>query len=144
MTVLTKDQSDLVSIIRQVGYELTPQTYTDINGLVGFSVSGDFNVVYDLSRQSGKISLHITLISQTTKLPVRKLFVGSSYNKGQTFEYGTVPFTRSGEYDDETSYVNVYKSMIFKEELTELVESMLKSHAKAFKIALNKIPLYNT
>ena len=143
MTVLTKDQKDLVLLIRQVGYELTPQTCTDSNGLLGFSVLGGFNVVYSLSRQSGKISLHITLISQTTKLPVRKLFVGLSYNMGQTFEYGTVPFTRCGDYDDENSYVNVYKSMIFKEELTGLVESMPKSHTKAFKIALNKIPLYN-
>lgn len=42
MTILTKDQTDLVSLIRQVGYELSPQTYTDIHGLVGFSVSGGF------------------------------------------------------------------------------------------------------
>lgn len=42
MTVLIKDQKDLVLLIRQVGYELSPQTCTDIHGSVGFSVSGGF------------------------------------------------------------------------------------------------------
>lgn len=143
MTNLTKDQSDLVSLIRQVGYELTPQTCTDSNGLIGFSVSGVFNVVYSLSRQNGTISLHVTLISQTTRLPVRKFFVGLSYKIGCTYEYGTIPFTRCGEFDHNNSYVQVYKSEIFEEEVQKLVESMPKSHAKAFKIALNRIPLRN-
>lgn len=143
LTVLTKDQSNLVSLIRQVGYELVPQTCTDMNGLIGFDVSGGFHVIYNLDRQSGKISLHVTLLSQTTKQPVRKFFVGLSYKLGYTYEYGTIPFTRCGEFDHDNSYVQVYKSEIFEEEVRKLVESMPKSHAKAFKIALNKIPLRN-
>lgn len=144
MTILTKDQQDLVSLIRQVGYELTPQTYTNSFGLVGFTVSGGFKFIYNLSRSERKITLGVTLLSQTTQRPVRKLFVGLNYNSIPTFEYGTIPFTNHGEFDDEKSYVKVYKSDIVEEELYELVESMPKSHAKAFKIALNKIPLYNS
>lgn len=144
MTVLIKDQKDLVLLIRQVGYELSPQTCTDIHGSVGFSVSGGFWVYYDLSRSSGKISLHVTLISQTTQLPVRKLIIGLSYNLRPTFDYSTIPFTRCGEYDHENSYVQFLKSDLFEEEIVNLVESMPKSHAKAFKITLNKIPLYNS
>ena len=143
MTVLTKDQSDLVSLMRQVGYELTPQTCTDVHGLIGFDVSGGFHVLYSLERQSGKISLHVTLLSKTTEQPVRKFFVGLSYKIGCTYEYGTIPFTSCGSFDHDNSYVQVYKSEIFEEEVQKLVESMPKSHAKAFKIALNKIPLYN-
>ena len=48
-----------------------------------------------------------------------------------------------GGFDHDKSYVKVYKSEIFEEEVQKLVESMPKSHAKAFKIALNKIPLRN-
>jgi hypothetical protein len=144
MTILTKDQQDLVSLIRQVGYELTPQTYTNSFGLVGFTVSGGFKFIYNLSRSERKITLGVTLLSQTTQRPVRKLFIGLNYNSIPIFEYGTIPFTNQGEFDDEKSYVKVYKSDIVEEELYELVKSMPKSHAKAFKIALNKIPLYNS
>lgn len=144
MTILTKEQQDLVSLIRQVGYELTPQTYTNSFGLVGFTVSGGFKFIYNLSRSERKITLGVTLLSQTTQRPVRKLFIGLNYNSIPTFEYGTIPFTNQGEFDDVKSYVKVYKSDIVEEELYELVESMPKSHAKAFKIALNKIPLYNS
>lgn len=143
MSTLTKDQQELVSLLRQIGYELTPSSYTDINGLIGFDVSGGFHVIYNLNHQNSNISLHVTLLSQTTKQPVRKLFVGLNYNMGCTFDYGTIPFTRFGEFDNDKSYVQVYKSEIIPEELEKLVESMPKSHAKAFKIALNKIPLYN-
>lgn len=144
MSTLTKDQKELVSLLRQVGYELSPSTYTDINGLIGFDVSGGFHVVYSLNHQNSNVSLHVTLLSQTTKQPVRKLFVGLNYNMGCTFDYGTFPFTRFGEFDHDKSYVKVYESEISEEEVQKLVESMPKSHAKAFKIALNKIPLYNS
>lgn len=30
MSTLTKDQKELVSLLRQVGYELSPSTYTDL------------------------------------------------------------------------------------------------------------------
>ena len=143
LTVLTKDQQDLVSLIKQIGYELTPQTFTDSFGLVGFTVSGGFKFIYNLSRSEGKITLGVTLLSQTTQRPVRKLFIGLNYALTPTFEYGTIPFTQFGEFDHDSSYVEVYKSEIFEEEVHTLVESMPKSHAKAFKIALNKVPLYN-
>lgn len=143
MSTLTKDQKELVSLLRQVGYEPSPSTYTDINGLTGFDVSGGFRVVYSLNHQNSNVSLHVTLLSQTTKQPVRKLFVGLNYNMGCTFDYGTLPFIQFGGFDHDKSYVKVYKSEIFEEEVQKLVESMPKSHAKAFKIALNKIPLYS-
>ena len=54
-----------------------------------------------------------------------------------------MPYTSEGSYDHDNSYMKVYKSDIVEEELYELVESMPKAHAKAFKIALNKIPLHN-
>ena len=144
MSTLTKDQKELVLLLRQVGYELSPSTYTDINGLIGFDVSGGFHVAYSLNHQNSNVSLHVTLLSQTTKQPVRKLFVGLNYNMCCTFDYGTFPFTRFGEFDHDKSYVKVYKSEILEDELNQLVESMPKSHAKAFKITLNKIPLYNS
>lgn len=143
MSTLTKNQKELVSLLRQVGYELSPSTYTDINGLTGFDVSGGFHVVYSLNHQNSNISLHVTLLSQTTKQLIRKLFVGLNYNMGCTFDYGTLPFTRFGEFDHDKSCIKVYKSEIFEEEVQKLVESMPKSHANVFKIALNKIPLYN-
>ena len=59
------------------------------------------------------------------------------------YGYGTMPYTSEGSYDYDNSYMKVYKSDIVEEELYELVESMPKAHAKAFKIALNKIPLHN-
>ena len=96
MSTLTKDQKELVSLLRQVGYELSPSTYTDINGLIGFDVSGGFHVVYSLNHQNSNVSLHVTLLSQRTKQPVRKLFVGLNYNMGCTFDYGTLPFIQFG------------------------------------------------
>ena len=54
-----------------------------------------------------------------------------------------MPYTSEGSYDHDNSYMKVYKSEILEDELNQLVESMPKSHAKAFKIALNKIPLHN-
>lgn len=144
MSTLTKDQQELVSLLRQITYELSPSSYTDVNGLIGFDVSGGFQVTYSLNHQNSNVSLHVTLLSQTTKQPVRKLFVGLNYNMGCTFDYGTIPFKSNGGYDNEKSYVQVYKYEISDKNLTKLVESMPKSHAKAFKIALNKIPLYNS
>lgn len=44
VSTLTKDQQELVSLLRQIGYELSPSTYTDINGLIGFDVSDGFHV----------------------------------------------------------------------------------------------------
>lgn len=103
MSTLTKDQKELVSLLRQVGYELSPSTYTDINGLTGFDVSGGFHVVYSLNHQNSNVSLHVTLLSQTTKQPVRKLFVGLNYNMGCTFDYGTLPFIQFGGFDHDKS-----------------------------------------
>lgn len=39
MTLLTKDQQELVSLLRQIGHELSPSTYTDMYGLIGFDFS---------------------------------------------------------------------------------------------------------
>ena len=52
---LTKDQQELVSLLRQIGYELSPSTYTDINGLIGFDVSGGFHVAYSLNHQNSNV-----------------------------------------------------------------------------------------
>lgn len=149
MTVLTKDQQDLVSHIRQIGYELSSSSYTDGNGLIGFDVSGGFHIRYRFNYTKGNSSLYVYLSSITRKQTIRLLTIGlGTYHVndcpvGHYYDYGTMPYTKEGSYDHDNSYMKVYKSDIVEEELYELVESMPKSHAKAFKIALNKIPLYN-
>lgn len=146
---LTKDQQELVSLLRQIGYELSPSTYTDINGLIGFDVSGGFHVRYDLTYRKDSCSLFVYLSSIKRKQTIRLLTIGlGTYHVnecpvGHYYDYGTMPYTKEGSYDHDNSYMKVYKSDIVEEELYELVVSMPKSHAKAFKIALNKIPLYN-
>lgn len=149
MTILTKDQKELVLLLRQVGYELSPSTYTDINGLIGFDVSGGFHIRYNLTYKKDSCSLFVYLSSSKRKQTIRFLTIGlGAYhvNKcpvGYFYDYGTMPYTREGSYDHDNSYMKVYKSEILEDELNQLVESMPKSHAKAFKIALNKIPLRN-
>ena len=149
MTELTKDQKELVSLLIQIGYELNPSTYTDINGLIGFDVSGGFHVRYALKYRKNSCSLFVYLSSIKRKQTIRFLKIGlGAYHVneclvGHFYDYGTMPYTKEGSYDHDNSYINVYKSEIFEDELNQLVESMPKSHAKAFKIALNKIPLYN-
>ena len=149
MTVLTKEQNDLVSLIRQVGYELSPSSYTDGYGLIGFDVSGGFHVRYTFKHTKSNCSLYVYLSSKGGKQTIRLLTIGlGTYHVnecpvGHYYDYGTMPYTKEGSYDHDNSYMKVYKSDIVEEELYELVVSMPKSHAKAFKIALNKIPLYN-
>lgn len=149
MTVLTKDQQDLVSHIRQIGYELSPSSYTDGYGLIGFDVSGGFHVRYNLTYRKDSCSLFVYLSSNKGKQTIRLLTIGlgayhvNECHVGHFYDYGTMPYTKEGSYDHDNSYMKVYKSEIISEELEKLVESMPKSHARAFKIALNKIPLYN-
>ena len=149
VSTLTKDQKELVSLLRQIGYELSPSTYTDINGLIGFDVSGGFHVRYDLKYRKDSCSLYVYLSSIKRKQTIRFLTISlgayhvNEFPVGYFYDYGTMPYTSEGSYDHDNSYMKVYKSEILEDELNQLVESMPKSHAKAFKIALNKIPLYN-
>lgn len=149
MTELTKDQQELVSLLRQIGHELSPSTYTDIYGLIGFDVSGGFHVRYDLKYRKNSCFLYVYLSSIKRKQTIRFLMIGlgayhvNECHVGHFYDYGTMPYTSEGSYDHDNSYIKVYKSNIVEEELYKLVESMPKSHAKAFKIVLNKIPLYN-
>lgn len=142
MVELTKDQQELVSLIRSAIYKLGPDTRTDVFGLTGFNVSGGMCVVYSLDQLGNSTSYRVTLISTTTRMPLRKLLLEYNY-ANKRYDYGTMPFTRGGSFDHDNSVIEVYKSDVEEGVLIKIVQSMPKSHVIAFKQALNRISLRN-
>lgn len=138
MTELTKDQKSLVSLIRLIGYEL-PLAWLDSKRGFGFEVSGGIWVSYELLRPVESVTLYVNLTS-ATGITLRRLLI-TYHDSTNTYKYGTAPHIKGVGFDMSKGVVKGYNSEIEDYDLIEIVQSMPKSHAKAFRQALDKLPL---
>lgn len=145
VTTLDFNSEDLVYKLQQLGSTFSLGTEIDVLGVIGFDASSDIHVIYSLDKTTTSNALKITLMSKKTNRPLRFLTFGlSMWSMGGKYyyNYGTMPFTKGGSFDYDSSVIKVYRAEVVPDELVEIVSSLPKSHVLAFSKALDTIKFH--